>query len=108
MAQFLDRQGALVGVREIVVMRTEWLAELDRHVGDEDAMLVPELVDALLAGGEEVVDVVDKKHTFTRVIRVPPAAEEHEKSAARTREEIAEPVFGDDFEAGNLRRVERG
>ncbi len=102
LAQVLHGYSALVDLREIVPRRLEVFSDPDSDMCDQDAMLLPQLVDLLLATVEEVVEVVDEQHALPRCVRCTAATEEDIVSTLGGREELLEMPFGHDFEARKL------
>jgi hypothetical protein len=78
-------------------------AEFDRHVRDHHAMLVPQLVNLLLARIEKIVEVVDKQDAFARRLGCAVAAEENVESALRFVKHVGELMLRDDLEARHPR-----
>ena len=60
--ELLDGHCALVGFCEGGMFPMQPLPELDCDVRDEDAMLLPEFVDLLLACFQKVIEVMNEEH----------------------------------------------
>jgi hypothetical protein len=84
----------------------EFCAGSNRHVSDEDSMLLPEGIDLVLAEIDEMLEVPNEKDAFTRVVRRTPAPDEDIVRALRRRKLLSQVPLGNDFEAGQAAGVQ--
>ena len=75
--QVLHGDGALVGFSEIPVGGAEAPANFHGDMRDQHAMLLPELLDLLLAHVQEAVEIMDEEHPLARGVRRATPAKEN-------------------------------
>jgi hypothetical protein len=101
-AEVLDVEGAFIDARKIVPGFSQPVAKFYRHMGDEDAVLLPELIDLPLATIDEVVEVMDKEDAFTGSNGSAATTEQNVIGALAGRENAVELTLGHDFKAGEF------
>ncbi len=102
----LNRYGAMIELGEIMMGRAQLLPGLDRDMGDDDTMFVPQRFDLPLAGVEKMVQIVDKEHPLPRCMRRTAAPKQNVIGILGRREKVTETAFRDDPETAESHWLE--